>query len=714
MIASRCHPSIRIPWGAESTTRMRPRTVSGLVWSVGIFSIALMVGALILMFGYRHATLPATVSQYRWNFPNVLNAVVNFGLPVVGAVLASKRPENRIGWLFLAGGFIVGFYTFGFSYAVRALVVAPGSLPAGRWFAWIGTWMLVITLPGIAYVFLLFPTGHLPSPRWRAAGWFVASSFALGTVGVLVALTLSWNEPFGPSTHGGRIVLLLLALPIVGSFALSLAAVVVRFLGSWGDERLQLKWFATAAAIVLVTFFLQLPWLSCSLCSPPAVISVASNLAVAFFWLAISMAVLKYHLYEIDVAISKAVVYGTLAVFITLVYVGLVAGGGALVGHRGSALLSAAAAAAIAVAFQPIRVRGRRLASRIVYGKRATPYEVLGEFSSRVGETLSIEDVLPQMAQTLAEGTGAARADVWLNVGDELRDEASWPAGSERFEPVRPAGDDVSAIGADLATAVRHRGELLGAVSITKRSGEPLTYTESKLVTDLASQAGLVLRNAQLTRELLARLEELRASRQRIVTAQDQARRRLERNIHDGAQQQLVALAVKANLARTLARKDAEAADAMLGQLQADAQNALEDLRDLARGIYPPLLADSGLSAAIEAQAKKSAVPVLVEADGIGRYPQEAEAAVYFCCLEALQNIAKYAGAHSARVRLSVADDHQLSFEVTDDGKGFDPGIMSYGTGLQGMADRLAALDGTLEVRSKPGAGTTIAGSVPV
>src|SRR5204863_3077025 len=196
-------------------------------------------------------------------------------------------------------------------------------------------------------------------------------------------------------------------------------------------------------------------------------------------------------------------------------------------------------------------------------------------------------------------------------------------------------------------------------ITVTKPPSEPLTSDERKLLADLAAQAGLVLRNARLNEELRLRLEELRASRQRIVAAQDTERRRIERNIHDGAQQQLVALAVKARLARQLSERDASKADQLLEQMESELSHALEDLRDLARGIYPPLLADKGLIAALESQAARSSVPAEVQGDGVGRYPAEIEAAVYFCVLEALQNIAKYARASGARVCVS-ADGEDL------------------------------------------------------
>ena len=197
------------------------------------------------------------------------------------------------------------------------------------------------------------------------------------------------------------------------------------------------------------------------------------------------------------------------------------------------------------------------------------------------------------------------------------------------------------------------------------------------------------------------------------MAAQDEERRKLERNIHDGAQQQLVALAVKARLTRTLTERDPAKAAEMLEQIEAETQSALEDLRDLARGIYPPLLADKGLEAALSAQARKSPVPVTVTGDGIGRYPQEVEAAVYFSVLEALQNIAKYADATRAEVRLG-RDADALTFRVHDDGRGFDPDAIDYGTGLQGMVDRLAALDGSVSVTSRPDDGTTVDGRIPV
>ena len=366
----------------------------------------------------------------------------------------------------------------------------------------------------------------------------------------------------------------------------------------------------------------------------------------------------------------------------------------------------------VAVAFQPVREWVQRLANRLVYGRRATPYEVLADFAGRMAGAYAAEDLLPRMARILAEGTGATRADVWLKSGEMFHDGAAWPPTHRRCRRPghrrRCAG--VPGRRPDPAGALPGRGAG-GAVGV-ETAGESLTPTEDRLLADLAAQVGLVLKNAGLREQLLARLEEIRASRQRLVAAQDAERRRIERNIHDGAQQQLVALAIKLSITESLIGTDTDGERELLAELRQDAAGAVEDLRDLARGIYPPLLASQGLAAALEAQARKAPVPTSVTADGVGRYPQDVEAAVYFCVLEALQNVAKYAGATRAEVRLA-ASGHNLKFEVTDDGAGFDPGSTAYGTGLQGMADRLHAHGGSLDVRSAPGAGTTIPGGCP-
>jgi signal transduction histidine kinase len=291
---------------------------------------------------------------------------------------------------------------------------------------------------------------------------------------------------------------------------------------------------------------------------------------------------------------------------------------------------------------------------------------------------------------------------------------ARWPADDGLAPAPITTGNTLPPIpGSNAAFAVEHQGELLGALSVTTPPNDPIDPAKTQLVSDLAAQAGLVLRNVRLGTALRARLADLQAAQKRLVTAQDEERRRLERNIHDGAQQQLVALTVKARLAGQFAERDPSKALELIAQIEDDTRRALEDLRDLARGIYPPLLADKGLLSALEAQARKSPVATTVQADGIGRFDQDVEAAVYFSCLEALQNVTKYAQAGQAIVRLANGDGH-LTFEVRDDGVGFDPRAKGIGTGLQGMSDRLGALGGELHVTSAPGAGTMVRGSVPI
>jgi signal transduction histidine kinase len=628
-----------------------------------------------------------------------------------GAFIASRVPRNPIGWLYLTVTVLVGLGFTGGEYAEYAVVTRAGSLPAPQWAAWFAQWTWLPAIGVIpTFLFLLFPDGHLPSSRWRPVAWIaaalIAALFVVGafTEGPMGDVDPPLRNPVGflPNPTGsaspGEEGPLLPALLAVGF--LCIASVFFRYRRADTEERQQLKWFLYAGGLVVL-----------SIAIGDVVPELVSNLLFALMMLSLpaatTVAILKYRLYDVDVVINKTLVYGSLAAFVTAVYIAIVVGIGALVGSRGNLFLSILATAMIALAFHPVREWARRLANRLVYGKRATPYEVLSEFSERMAGTYSAEDVLPRMARLLGEGTGAAETGVWLRVGGDLRLRASWPGDGTPHEFVRFVGEQAPEIpGADRTFPVAHEAEVLGALTVRMPKGEAFSVTSEGLVRNLSSQAGLVLRNVRL-------IEELRASRQRLVAAQDEERRRLERNIHDGAQQQLVALSVKLRLAENLVRKDAGKAEELVAQVRAESQQALEDLRDLARGIYPPLLADKGLAAALESQARKAALPVTVERDGVGRYPQEAEAAAYFCVLEALQNASKYSGASTAVVRLAE-ENGDLVFTVSDDGRGFDPATTPRGSGLQNMADRLDALGGRFEIVSRPNEGTTIIGRIPV
>jgi signal transduction histidine kinase len=674
---------------------MKVLTARWVAGGIAAVSVALMAGGLALAYVNRHR-VPADLTG--WNFSDVFGQVANLAVPVVGFVLASRRPANRIGWLFLAAGLALGLSSFSTAYALHALVAAPGSWPAGRAAGWLSNWIWVVPYAMLALVFVLFPTGQPRSPRWRAAGWLVGGAFTLAVADQVAEAVRDWRDPFATVTQPNPPDVTATYALMAAALVASVAALVVRFARSSGEERLQLTWFAAAAVLLVATL---IPWLLTDV----LITGLLVSLAFVCLYAAIAIAILKYRLYGIDIVINRAVLYGTLAAFITVVYAGLVAGVGTLAGNTHSVLLSALAAAIVAVAFQPARQRAGRLANRVVYGKRATPYQVLSDFARRIGGAYPSEDVLPQMARVVAAGTGAERVVVWLRVGGELRPEAVSDGPAEGV--LLPVEGQVmpSLPDADVSVPVIYQGELLGAISIRMPRGEPLRPAGEQLVADVASQAGLALSNAGL-------VEDLRASRQRLVAAQDEERRRLERNLHDGAQQDLVALSIKSRLAGATV-EDLDQARQAFGELQADAATALGNLRDLAHGIYPPMLADLGLAAALSAQAAKSAVPVTVQADGIGRYPQDTEAAVYFCCLEALQNIAKYARATQARICLQ-AQDGTLCFTVSDDGAGYDARRTVMGSGQRNMADRLAALDGQLEVRSAPGQGTVVTARLPL
>jgi len=645
---------------------------------------------------------------------DVSDLVPTVTLGALGALVASRRPTNPIGWMLLAIATFVGISTLADHVARHALLagVSPDGSP--RWWAWLHNWGGLPGLSVLILVLLLFPDGKPLNKRWRWVAWVTvvySVGFVVGSVLDPAPIELSQHLPRLRNPVGVRALAGFYNSPaflgIVLLLIIAAVGLLLRLRRSTGEERQQLKWFAYAAGVSVGTLFAGIPLYAVSQSLSNAVITYAFTFGFAFALPgAAALAILRYGLYEIDVVINKTIVYFSLAAIITAIYVGIVVGIGAVINARGNVGLSILATAIVAVGFQPIRDRSRRFANRLVYGKRATPYEVLSEFAERMAATYSVEDVLPRTARILADATGAVRADVWLAVGAELQAAGSWPSVPEHERIPISDAEAPGVPGATRVASVRHQGQLLGALSVQKSAGDPITPAEDKLLTDVAGQAGLVLRNVRL-------IQDLRASRQRLVKARDEERRKLERNIHDGAQQQLVALAVKANVAESFVGRDETKERAMLAELKAEATQALENLRDLARGIYPPLLADQGLAAALESQARKAAVPVTIEADGIGRYREDAEAAVYFSCLEGLQNISKYAEASRAVIRLTHSDG-ELSFELHDDGRGFDSEKTTYGTGLHGIADRLAALDGGLEVRSAPGQGATLRGWVPV
>ena len=690
-----------------------------LAWGIGLTGL-LLVGASVVLLALDWRAFTSPFDEQLFWFANALS------LGALGVLITTRRPRNVIGWLLLAIAFGNAIYLAAYFLAIRGLVsgASPGSWV--RWPAWVQNWIGGFGADLLLFLVFFFPDGKLPGPRWRWAAWGAAVCSAMVTAASMVstnAMSVLPQLPNVPNPLGvGAIAAVtdnngpLNGPPLLVILLVVVSALVVRLRRAGAVERRQLRWFAYAAAasiaVVLAGFLLGIA--NGPIGNATSGLGFDVGFAVVLP-VTIGLAVMRYGLYDIDLFISRTIVYGSLAVFITAVYVGIAVGIGTLVGSGGKPNLglSILATGIVAVGFQPVRERLQKVANRLVYGKRATPYEVLSQFSERVAESYASEDVLPRMARVLAEGTAADLAEVWLRSGDALQRAAVFPSQPSVPAAVHLNGTAELAIpDADRSVVVRHQGEVLGALTVTKRRGEAITPIEVKLMDDLAHQAGLVLKNVGLTADLQARLVDLRASRQRLVAAQDDERRRLERNLHDGAQQHLVAIKVKLGLAEMLATRDPEKARAAVAELKHDADEALETLRDLARGIYPPLLADKGLPTALRAQARKATLPVTVEADGIGRYPQDTEAALYFCILEALQNIQKYARATSAVVRLRE-EGNRLSVEVADDGRGFDVSTTIRGNGLTNMEDRLDALGGTLQIVSSPGGGTTLRAILP-
>ncbi len=407
--------------------------------------------------------------------------------------------------------------------------------------------------------------------------------------------------------------------------------------------------------------------------------------------------------------LATAVVSVGLVGLVVLTYLVVVVGGGLLLGRTSTPHvgLSVLATAMVAVGFDPALTRLQRFAVRVVQRGRASPYDVLRRFSGAVAAGGPPYELPLRMARVLAEGTDAEWAQVWVSVAGRPVPAATWPP-EAGVRLVRSPGWDPGT----RRLPVRHGSEELGALVLRERAGRPLTPVEERLLAGLADQAGLVLRGARLRAELEQRLAELtardaelRQSRERLVDAQDAARRRLERDIHDGAQQHLVALAVNLRLADRLATTDPQRADALLAAQEGAATEAMRTLVQLSRGIYPPLLEQAGVAAALRAVTGDSGV--VVAERGAGRYPLETEATAYFCCLEAIQNAAKHAGATTVEVEVDGGPS-QLALMVADDGAGFDPGQAATGAGLANIRDRVDSAGGRWELDSTPGTGTRL------
>jgi len=645
----------------------------------------------------------------------VLVNLVAFGTYLLVGGLIVTRRGNPLGLLLVAYGSL-------WSLGKAGLVTAETLDDAGRTgsASWVALIAMVAVSPGswlLAATWLVFPDGRTRTPMdrrlLRGSGAIVAlltlaSVFATPQV---LPESDAYPHPFVDEQlaqaiyHARGFVFVLFFL-----FAIFVAArLVVRMRHGNPIERRQVGWISVAVmgniTILLANAIIR------PLGTEDDSFLLIDSVAVVLIPFAVGVAIMRYRLYEIDRIISRSVTYGALAIFIGGVYVAIVVGLGAFLGRDTGFGLSIAATALVAIAFQPMRRRVERWVNRLVYGERATPHEILVQFSHRSSE-LSDGELIEQAPKLIVDGTGATTAALWVRSGDGFRTASTWPTDTA----ARSLGgvEDFVDTEADRSWPVLHDGELLGGISLTKEPGETVTPAEEALLADLAAGLGLALRNVRLTSQLRRQIAELEASRERVLAAADAARRDLENTLDSGPQQQLVALKVKLGPTRKRAEQlGATKTATILTQLEQQAGETIAAIREFARGIYPPLLDAEGLAVAIRQQARTSALAVSVHSSDIDRYPREVESAVYFTVLEALQNTTKYANASSATVSLTAVNG-TLEFEIVDDGRGFDTSTVSPGTGLSGIADRLDTVGGSIAILSDPGAGTRITGAVPV
>ncbi|MBA2478433.1 MAG: hypothetical protein H0V38_07465 [Sporichthyaceae bacterium] len=695
---------------AQSSGQERPRVIPVAAATIGVLSATAVA---VVIVASDRVTIADTGGPWELSYAAFL---------VTGAVLAIHRPGQRVGWAFLG----LGVSTL-LSSAIGSVGLAIGGTDPSLTVA-VAQAVTTVAVAGLfPLILLIFPTGRLLSPRWRWVARIVAANAVLGGLSALVngPWEMAWEgavvsqdaalNPFRDGLGGVGDMLAAVFLPVfAGTLIASGVSLIVRYRCSRGDERQQLRWLATATAVFVVAVFGEV--LVTSKVVDESVSAIILAAAFSLIPVGAAVAVLKYRLYDIDIVISRGLVGAALAAFITGVYVAIVVGVGSLFGRGDDAdpVLSVVAVSVVAVAFQPIRRFLRRRVDRLVFGARATPYEVLAGFARATTTTGPAGDPLPEVAQLLAAGTGAARVTIWLRVNDELRPAATWPPDADPAGQPASGGDAAESSAADHRTEVFHGGELLGAISISKRRGDAVTPADDQLLSDVAAGLGLVLRNRRLVAELADRVDALAASRQRIVSTQDEVRRKFGRDLRAGAEDRLQDCLTRLRLLATeAAAGGASRTASLLDQIGTDTQATITALQDFAGGVYPPVLEAEGLATALRAATRTAAVPVVVHAPTAVRYPREVEAAVYFSVLEALQNAAKYAHASSATVRL-VDNGTTLSFEVADDGIGFDPDTVIRGAGLANINDRLDALGGTVSLHSSIGHGTTLRGDVPL
>ena len=654
---------------------------------------------------------------------DVVRALLVIAWCFAGSVLAMRRPLCRLGILLL-GGTLLGATTFAAAEAVEA-----GWTGTGGDLAEVAHDVGSLALCAVGlHLLLALPRGDLA----RARRPLVIGAYVVAVVTGLVYAIGSGSEPT--------------VLPWIGwivAVALGLPGAHATYLRTAGIERQRLQWVGCGAAVageialVAVALDLLVDW--------PAAPGLVAGAATVLIPVALVIGASPKLVSGVDRVLVHTVSLAGLTATTFAVYLVIVLGLGQVPTDDERQLLglSMLAAAVAAALYLPARQRLQDAANRIVYGERYAPDEVLRTFGTRLTRSIPMDELLLQLAESLKKTLGLTRAEVWTGTPELLERAVSVPYADPIKLPIgdreRPVVARAGVSGAAWATVwlpallegrtstqlrvapATHSGELLGLIVVERPAdGDTFTEGDDTMLAELARQCGLALHNVQLDSALQATLDEvqlaneqLRASRARIVATADAERRKIERNLHDGAQQHLVALAVNLRLVQDILTEDTETATEMIEQLAADVKETIAELRALAHGIFPPLLVDAGLGDALRAAGNRSPLDVTVEVEATGRYGGEVEAAVYFCCLEALQNAAKHAPGSSVSVRV-WEEAGGLLFEVADDGPGFDVAGATKGHGYTNMADRLGAIGGTVRWTSAPGEGSQVRGSLPL
>lgn len=387
---------------------MRARTAPWVAGSAAAGSVALIIGGLLLAYADRYL-VPADLTG--WTVTNVATQVVNLAVPVAGFVVASRRPENRIGWLFLAASVGLGIGGFAQQYALHALVAAPGSWPAGQAMAWLSNWAWVIPVFMLAFLLLLFPTGQVRSGRWRPVAWFTGGALTLAVLALMIAASQTWADPFtttGALTGSGAWLFWVTGLAITAALLLSVVALAVRFATSAGEERLQLKWCATAA-LVLVVLFVTSIWVN------SAAVNVLQSLAFLWLWTAIAVAVLKYRLYDIDKIISRTLAYAIVTGLLIGMYAGLVLLATQVFRFHAPVAVAASTLAAAAL-FNPLRRRVQRAVNRRFNRARYDADQTVTAFAAHLKDAVDLDSVRDDLAGVVERALEPAHVSIWVSM----------------------------------------------------------------------------------------------------------------------------------------------------------------------------------------------------------------------------------------------------------------------------------------------------------